>query len=230
MQNIFFIHGALGDASQVTEFALEFNQKYRIHIINLPGHGRDNAQNITFSMQAMVDAVVEKAAAKTLEKITVFGYSMGGYIGMCIAKQKPHLIDAIITIGTKYEWSPTIASAQLGFFNTDKLEAKQPAFTSHLSKIHGDNWKQVVEKTGQMIQRLGSQPLLQPDDYNAITCPCLLLLGDRDRMVSLEETIQTFQRLPKGALGILPDTAHPFEQVNKLVLSTVMNRFLDANF
>lgn len=226
MQDIFFIHGALGDASQITDFASQFNLKYRIHIINLPGHGKDSENDMDFSMQAMVDAVIAEAEEKSLEKITVFGYSMGGYIGMCIAKQKPQLINALITIGTKYAWSPDIASAQLAFFDTFKLETKQPAFANHLLQTHGNNWKKVVDKTGHMIQALGAAPLIQLDDYPRISGPCLLLLGDRDRMVSLEETTQVFKLLPNGALGILPNTSHPLEQVNQTVLATLVNQFL----
>ena len=228
MQNIIFIHGALGDASQVEAFAGHFKQDHHIHIINLPGHGKDSLSDIEFTMQSMVDAVIAEIQKRLLEKVVVFGYSMGGYIGMCMARQNPDLVESVITIGTKYAWSPAIASAQLGFFDTEKLETKQPAFAGHLAKVHGSHWKQVVYKTGQMIQDLGANPLLQAEDYPEITCPCLLLLGDRDRMVTLDETIQVFKSLPKGSLGILPDTPHPFEQVDKPVLHTIVNQFLET--
>lgn len=228
MRDIFFIHGALGDASQVEDFASLFKQHHRIHIINLPCHGKDSDNPASFKMQAMVDAVIAEAHKKSLKAITVFGYSMGGFIGMCIARQNPTLIESVITIGTKYAWDPAIASAQLGFFDTDKLEAKQPTFVRHLANVHGNYWKQVVYKTGQMIRDLGANPILQADDYAEISCPCLLMVGDRDRMVSLDETIQVFKLIPKGSLGILPDTPHPFEQVNKPVLHTIVNQFLES--
>jgi pimeloyl-ACP methyl ester carboxylesterase len=73
---------------------------------------------------------------------------------------------------------------------------------------------------------LGAHNVLQPEDYSSITTPCLILLGDRDKMVTMEETIAIYKLLPSGKLGILPGTPHPLEQVNVDLLTHFMNDFI----
>lgn len=207
-------------------FSTFFEIKYHVHIINLPGHGVDSGHDAAFNMQSLVDVVANEIREKQLKEVIVFGFSMGGYIGMCLAKQHPALISTLITIGTKYEWSTDIALAQAGFFDTNTIEAKQPAFAAQLSALHGENWKSVVEKTGHLIQALGNTPLLHDDDYKNISCPTMIMLGDKDRMVTLAETIHVFKQLPNGSLCILPKTPHPFEQLDGAVLSNIVKHFL----
>lgn len=226
MRNIVLIHGALGDASQMKNFSIFFQSTYRIHTINLPGHGVDSGNATAFNMQQMVDAVAEEIRNKKMKEVVVFGFSMGGYIGMCLAKQYPKLINALITIGTKYEWSDEIAQAQSGFFDTNKIEAKQPAFATHLSIVHGENWKMVVMQTGKMIEALGHTPLLLDTDYKDILCPTLIMLGDRDRMVGINETMNVFKQLPHGSLCILPKSQHAFEQLNQALVYHVVDSYL----
>ncbi len=226
MRNIVFIHGALGDATQMESFAHFFKTAHQIHIINLKGHGVDSGNDAIFSMQQMVDDVAQVIQENMLKEVVIFGFSMGGYIGMCLAKQYPELVNALITIGTKYEWSYDIALAQSAFFDTNKIVTKQPAFATSLSNVHGDNWKKVVEKTGNMIHALGHAPLLHEADYKNILCPTMIMLGDRDRMVSTTETMQVYRQLPKGSLCILPKASHPFEQLDYALLSTIVKHFL----
>jgi pimeloyl-ACP methyl ester carboxylesterase len=39
-------------------------------------------------------------------------------------------------------------------------------------------------------------------------------VGDRDKMVTIEETLAAYRRLPNGRFIVLPDTPHPLEKVS----------------
>ncbi len=75
---------------------------------------------------------------------------------------------------------------------------------------------------------LGNSNTLIAEDYTVIDIPVILLLGDRDKMVSLEETATVYRSLPNAQLGILPGTPHPIEQVDPEGLAFHMARFLLA--
>jgi hypothetical protein len=51
------------------------------------------------------------------------------------------------------------------------------------------------------------------------------MLGDRDKMVSLEETMAVYQGLPNAQFAILPQTAHPIEATDMELLSFMLIRF-----
>jgi hypothetical protein len=52
------------------------------------------------------------------------------------------------------------------------------------------------------------------------------MLGDRDKMVTLEETVTVYKNLLNAQLCILPNTPHPLEQVNVDLLAYVIYTFL----
>jgi hypothetical protein len=54
----------------------------------------------------------------------------------------------------------------------------------------------------------------------------MILLGDRDKMVTLEETASVYKALPSAQMCILPATQHPIEQVNNDLLTFILKAFL----
>jgi pimeloyl-ACP methyl ester carboxylesterase len=60
---------------------------------------------------------------------------------------------------------------------------------------------------------------LTAGDWPSITVPTLLLLGDSDKMVSLEETGAVHKGIPGAQLEILLQTPHPIEQVDTMMLA-----------
>jgi esterase len=67
---------------------------------------------------------------------------------------------------------------------------------------------------------------LHLNEYASIQTPSLIMLGDKDKMVSREETIAVYEQLPNAQLAILPATPHPIEQVDKDLLAYHIRRFI----
>ena len=111
--------------------------------------------------------------------------------------------------------------------NTEVISEKLPHFAKQMERRHFPNdWKLVLEKTMQMLIQLGTNNVLTLKDYAVITQPCLLLLGDKDNMVTMEETIAVAHTLPAGEFKLLPDISHPIEKVNRTLLGTEIKSFL----
>ena len=71
----------------------------------------------------------------------------------------------------------------------------------------------------------GANPLAV-EDFVAVLAKVLLLLGDRDKMVTLDETVAVFRQLPVAQLGVLPETYHPIETVDIQQLAYLIKKFL----
>lgn len=152
---------------------------------------------------------------------------MGGYVAMYLAKYHPERVNKIITLATKFNWNETIAANETKMLNAGKIETKLPDFAAALQKRHAPNeWKTVLEKTAARLIEMGKDNPLKPEDYPAILHPVLLMLGDRDKMVTLDETVEVYKNLPKAQLTILPNTAHPIEMVDQARLAYEIRSFL----
>ena len=158
---------------------------------------------------------------------SIFGYSMGGYVAMFIAKHFPERLRKVITLASKFYWDETIAAKEIKMLDAATIELKVPAFAQQLSKRHAPtDWKFLLQKTAEMMLNLGKNNTLKTAHYSNITIPSLLMLGDRDKMVTLDETIAVYKNLPNAQMSVLPNTAHPLEQVNIDLLGYMIKLFL----
>lgn len=184
----------------------------------------------SLSMELFASETLAYIREKSLNNVSVFGYSMGGYVAMYLASLYPDLISKIATLGTKYDWSPEIAAKEIKMLRSDIIEEKIPAFATALAKRHGiEQWKLLLNATADMLVKLGNKPLLHTGVFSKINTEILLLIGEKDNMVSLAETQSIQAQLPNGSLIVLADTPHPLEQVNTPYLAKKLLFFFSGS-
>lgn len=218
-QPILLLHGAIGSNKQLRALQESLSAYYEVHTPNLPGHGGEEFP-IEFSIPVFAGFVKDYIEKNKLQQPAIFGYSMGGYIACYLAVMHPGIISRIITLATKFHWTEAIAANEVRMLQPDILEQKVPKFAEMLSQLHApQDWKTVLRKTAGLMLALGSNPLLTPEDYAKLNIPCLLLAGDRDKMVSIEEPVSVYRALPHAEFSVLPGTPHAIElaPVNLLV-------------
>ncbi len=227
MQPLLLLHGAIGASVQLSRLAGQLRNKHNVYTLDFSGHGGSTMPDQPFSIELFAGNVLNFMAREGLDKVSIFGYSMGGYVGMYLARHYPEKINKVATLATKYHWDETIAAREIKMLDASKIEQKLPAFADELSKMHHpEDWKVVLRGTASMMEALGKNNTVKPADYVEITTPVLMLLGDRDKMVSLDETFAVYQSLPNAQMGILPNTPHPINQVDTTLLAAMIDRFM----
>lgn len=201
---------------------------FRVYALNFSGHGgAPFADN--FGIEQFTAEVLGFLDKNSLETVDIFGYSMGGYVALNLARLHPERVGRIITLATKFDWTPEGAERESKMLDPEKIEAKVPAFAGQLRERHAPNdWKVLLKKTAEMMLELGQRPLLTTAVLKEITHTTLVCLGDNDQMVSLAETTQAAETLPNGQLRILEQTPHPFEKVDIGALAKAITSFLLA--
>ncbi len=226
MQSLLLLHGAIGSKEQWVPLTEALKSDFDIHCFNFPGHGGDDTTE-PFSMHAFAKATIAYCEKHELKDPLAFGYSMGGYVALLAESLHPGTFKKIVTLGTKYEWSEEIAAKEVKMLRPDVIEQKVPAFAQQLANRHGNtNWKEVLQKTAAMLLNLGEHPLLSTSALQQILCPTMVLLGDKDNMVSQNETQFATNHLPNSQFQLIPNTPHPIEQVDVSVLATIIRKFL----
>lgn len=224
MKDILLLHGAIGSKKQLEPLANMLQKKFRVHLLDLPGHGGEPFPVEGFSMEIFSNAVLQYLDDHSIAETSFFGYSMGGYIAMFFAQKYPQRVHKIITLATKFLWDEAIASKEIKMLQPAAIEEKLPAFAAELAVRHAPlDWKEQLLKTQQLLTDLGKNKGLE---YGLISSSCLLMLGDRDKMVGLAETWDAYQALSNASLAVLPQTSHPIEKADILLLKFYIDRFL----
>lgn len=220
---LLLLHGALGSASQFRLLSEKLQPHFEVHQFTFSGHGGKGDPQQAFSMESFVDELQAWLEEKELRQIPVFGYSMGGYVALCVASVSLVYFTHILTLGTKFHWTPESAQQEVKRLQPGLIAQKVPAFAEHLRKLHQPHdWQQVMTKTADMMLRLGSQPLLTSEKLAAIQVPVMLMRGSEDKMVSEEESLQAAERLPTAQYISLKEQPHPLEQVDVAVLANAI--------
>jgi pimeloyl-ACP methyl ester carboxylesterase len=227
MQHILLLHGALGSRDQLVPLSQALQDKFHTHSFNFSGHGGRPFPADPFSIPLFSNEILEYMQQNNISQASIFGYSMGGYAAMYLANHHPEKVNTLITLATKYHWDEKTAAKEVKMLDATTIQEKIPAFAAQLQQRHASNdWKELLDKTKQLLLGLGNNNALQAEDYTSITTPSLLLLGDRDKMVSLDETVAVYKQLSSAQLGILPGTPHPLEQVNITLLTQLITDFI----
>ncbi len=227
MEHLLLLHGAIGTKDQLQLLANALQDKYFVHLINFSGHGCAAFRAEPFSISLFANEVIQYLQQNNINQTNIFGYSMGGYVAIYLAKHHPQQINKIITLATKFCWNETVAEKEIKMLDAKTILHKIPAFAQQLQQRHApQDWKLLLQKTAALLINLGKNNPLQPGDYATIATPSLLLLGDRDKMITKEETFEIYKQLPNAQLGILPATPHPIEQVDVKLLSFLIKNFI----
>lgn len=194
--------------------------------MNFSGHNREPYRD-DFGIEVFAEDVVQFLAREKIDSAHIFGYSMGGYVALWLAHRCPERVSKIITLGTKFDWSPESAQKEIGKLNPEKIKEKVPAFARILENRHGD-WKKLVEKTAAMMEGLGSNPLLTEQVLSSINHRALILLGDQDDMADRAYSEQVAKCLPKGEFRLLENTTHPIERINTGEVGKLIGGFFSS--
>ncbi len=226
MIHLLLLHGALGAAQQLHTLEVGLGEQYNIYKLEFSGHGH-KAFVGNFSIERFAGEVLTYLDQNNIDRIDIFGYSMGGFVALYLAKHYPQRVNKVISLAAKLQWDEAIAIKEAGMMNAEKIAAKLPAFAAELEQRHtAMGWKEMLQESIEMMARLGTNNPIPAKHYADITTPVLLLLGDRDKMVTLEETVAAYKAMPNAKMGMLPGTPHPLKQVNMGVLVEMVTGFL----
>jgi len=226
LNNLLLLHGALGAKSQFRALEDKLNTGFSIHSLNFSGHGGEQLPSESFSIRLFANDVLVYLEKNKIEKINIFGYSMGGYVGVYLAKHFPDRTGKVFTLGTKFRWDEDTSAREVKMLDPAKMKEKIPQFYDELVKRHApQNIEAIMQKTGEMMTNLGFDNDLKPEDYSTIQHEIMVGVGDRDKMVTFDETVEVYKKLPKGAMIAMPNTPHPLEGVDAEKLACEIKRF-----
>lgn len=222
------LHGALGSKAHFSGLIPHLTDDFEVFTLNFEGHG-GNLSDSEFSIDLFSKNLVDFLVDHELKKVAVFGYSMGGYVALYTALRHPAYFEQIVTLGTKFDWSPEAAEKEVKMLNPDVIEEKVPRFAENLKNLHlPADWKKVMSKTATLMKNMGNQPPLSKADFAKIATPVTIGIGEADKMVTQAESKLVADALPNSTYQILPNVIHPIDQVPVEILVEYLKNELNT--
>jgi pimeloyl-ACP methyl ester carboxylesterase len=202
--------------------------RYEIHTLDFEGHGSSSFKGRPLRVKHFAESVLDYLNEHAISLVDIFGYSLGGHVGLYLARFFPERVNRIFTLGVKFLWTPEIAERENAFLYPDKIQEKVPELARVLQERHVvSGWKTVLEKIREMHVHMGQENALDEEDVRQITKRVRIGLGDRDKMTSIEEALKVYRLLKEGELQVFPGTPHPLEKVPLSSLAYAIKEFFN---
>nr|WP_315027003.1 alpha/beta hydrolase [uncultured Chryseobacterium sp.] len=212
MPNLILLHGALGHSDIFNPYLKTLSQYYNIHAPLFSGHGDTELPAQGISIEKYTQELADYCKENNLTDVHFLGHSMGGYVALCYAMKNPENVNSIITLGTKFDWTEEQALKESKMLNPEVILEKVPQYAQLLESQHGSKWKQLLPAIADLMVNLGKNPPLE-NHLATLNVPTQIMVGDKDNMVTIEESLSVYKSLPNAKLAVLPDTKHPMEKV-----------------
>lgn len=97
---IILLHGFLENSSMWIRLQQELSKTNTVHALDLPGHGETEAIGYIHTMEDYSALVLAFADYKNLERSSLIGHSMGGYVALALAEFNSEKIKKLILLNS----------------------------------------------------------------------------------------------------------------------------------
>jgi pimeloyl-ACP methyl ester carboxylesterase len=242
--SVVLIHGAANTHRVWDEILTAITHAtHNILAIDLPGHGATFADAKT-SIEGYADWLINLLDNGAINDATLIGHSMGSLIALDCARRYPARVTALMLIGTA---APMPVAAQVLTLANDDIEAAYDTVTRasfYVAKNDDGTWPvPSVTMTAYRQALSESQPNLLANDMNAcnnyaidsvdlssIHTPTLILIGEKDRMTSVEAGLAVSQQLANATHAVIANVGHMMMLEATAKVAQLMNDFLVESY
>ncbi|RSD26090.1 alpha/beta fold hydrolase [Mesobacillus subterraneus] len=201
---VVLVHGFAGSKLYWEKVLPELAVQHRVIALDLPGHGESGMGQEKYSIEEMAGVIKDMIEQLGLEKVTMFGHSLGGYITLAFAELYPKYLNGFSLVHSTANPDSEEAKAARGT-NADKVQAEGPKeFIDGLSKKlfapdYSEAGAQDIAEAAEIgmktsIKGMVSALLAMRDRANRnhvlekTGLPVLLIAGEQDQIVPPEKS------------------------------------------
>ncbi len=220
------------------------SQEYRVVAFDNRGTGRSDKPDIPYTMEMMADDVAGLIDAIGIDAAHIYGVSMGGMIAQEFALRYPEKVTSLILGCTMCGGTHTVmpdAEVITLLFDVERMAQLTPeeAIREQLpfvlrQEFMDDNPDMIEQFVTKVVEyptpihgyHRQTEAIMGHDTYDRlpdIKVPTLVISGDTDRIVPVEDSRILASRIPDAELVILEKMRHGFfieaaDEANKIIL------------
>ncbi len=220
---IMLVHGWGGSSESISPLAKILSTTHKVILIDLPGFGKSEMPDPSWGVEEYADVVAELLKVLKVPKVTYFGHSFGGSLGIYLSTKKPNLIDSLILCDSSYKRSGKRSLLARIFHHI--FPRNNPPFRLLLYKIFfrsSDLAKfPLLEQNFRKIMKHDLTDL-----PNKIVCKTLILWGEKDTITPLVWARELEEQITNATLKIIPNIGHALPLKHPEVVADEVYKFL----
>lgn len=236
------IRGLGRSSSYWLEMRSLLERERRVLVLDNRGVGRSDAPPLPWGTDDMADDVALVLRESGLQRADVFGISLGGMIAQKLALRHPHRVRRLVlgcttpggrnarSVPPSAVWALIRAAGmpfEQGIRSTAPFVLSDEALARRPEII--DLWVAIARSEPRSRRGLIGQLLAAAahdawDDLPFVRHETLVVTGDADRLIPMENSRLLADRIPRASLVILPGAGHDFpterpEETARLILA-----------
>ena len=184
---------------------------FRVIIPDQLGHGETPMIAEKLTIGDIGREVIELMDKLNIHQAHLLGSSMGGAVALWTTVHYPERVSKLVLFRTGYHKDPDTYAASRGM--ADPEYWRNVGLHGWLSDIHSpqggpEAWKEVIQRVKEAMDPATSDHAHDLEVLSRIGQPTLIIVGDRDPVVPLEQALEMFAHIPDASLWVLPYATH----------------------
>ncbi|MDO8655287.1 MAG: alpha/beta hydrolase [bacterium] len=209
---------------------------FRVIAIDLPGFGRTNPPAVAWGVQEYANFVERFVSAIGLDKFFLLGHSFGGQIAISFTVEHQELVKKLILAAPPGIRRPPGAKEKLLAAFSKVLNVVLLAVPSQNLRdrfraaayrlIRRRDYVKAEGVMREVMQRVIREDLFSI--FSQIRVPTLIVWGDDDKLVPVQDAYALLREIPHSAVEIIPGAGHAPHLKTPEKLSQLVTKFLKA--
>lgn len=238
---LLLLHGALGAVDPVVTSSWvtlrpALAAHYRTFSLEHRGHGRTDNPAGRLSYAQMAGDIAAFIEQLDLSPTHLAGFSDGATLGLVLGMTRPELLRSLVCVGANYRMDDHLRQG-MELFDASALQRESPEFAAELARRHDAHhhpgyWRDLVEQVRANVE---AELNWSEDDLRRIPVPTLLIMGEADFALSLEQMLEMRRSIPNSQMLILNHAGmdglanHRVQFTRADVVGPVILEFLDRH-
>ena len=221
---VVLLHGYLENMLVWENFVPLLYKSVRVVTLDIPGHGISEVKGEIHSMDYLADTLVAVLDKLGIERATIVGHSMGGYVALAFAERHPNRTEAVVLLhSTPYADSDDKRKnrqREISLIKSGKKELL--AHTAPEAGFAADNrnrFRTEIEDLQQTIYLTEDAGIIAPHNgmierkaqsemLHALGRPILFILGRKDGYITAEVAEKMVADHPEAGVVWLENSGH----------------------
>lgn len=210
-QILFLLHSGGMSGREWDPQIASLSQHFRVIIPDQLGHGNTPMIAEKLTIGDIGREVIELMDKLSIDKAHLVGSSMGGAVALWTTVHYPDRVDKLVLFRVGYRKNASTHAGTRGM--ADPEYWRKVGLHGWLSDIHTpqggpEAWKRVIGRVPEALDPATSDHAHDLEVLSRIKQPTLIIVGDRDPIVPLEQALEMFRTIPDASLWVLPYASH----------------------
>ncbi len=188
-----------------------WEKRFKVIAIDQPGHGCSALKGEKLSISECGHAVLEVMEKEGVTSAHFCGSSMGGATALWVTMNRPERVKKLVLYRCNYRKNMATFRSTTSMSDPDYWISL--GVDRYLSRLHrgqgGDEaWKTVITRVSDALNPDTTDHDYRLSALETIECPVMIVSGDRDPLVPMEDIIAMYQAIPTSSLWVLPHASH----------------------